>query len=839
MRKNVWSLLTIALLAVWAALQLVHDAPSWLPQFSLLIRLYKSFMKLGTPEAGLLYALHHHVEMIAKVLALHLILAGAGLPAARWIAPRFRHDWLIAWGIGFGVISLLTLGWGLTGLLFPPPVLLSAAALGAVGFLFAAPGALRTTRAGFKDALAFEGPLERWLAVGSGAALVVLTAITIAPDTSWDALVYHLRIPAFYIQEHRAFYIPTHHFTAFPLAAEMHNTWLMLWGGLDRMGGGQAPKLFHLSCAVIAGLTARRLACRLVSQRHPGINRAAGWLALLLVLIFPLTGTIAVRTYNGFVLAALTGLALVLVTERSPGAFRLAGALCGIALSVKYTAVMVLGVLGAFWFWWRPAPYLLAAFAVAPWIFKNALLTGNPAAPFLTSLFPSSPESQFQLTAYADSVGGMSFNLAVASRAGVGLLHGRLLPMLLPAALLLPGLTRLDVRLAVFTAAFTALWMILAPEHRFFTPALAPFAALAAAGYVRADVAFGRWLRLALGVVLALHLLRLPFSHMSLFDPLPFTFGRETAWDHASRSLYPAPYFGHAAQRVNRDLPPDARLLLLVDIKSHYLWRRAHHDFQYITPGLYLRWLRLGGSVPGLLKKLRQEGVTHLLIVRQRTRDVGHHCSWRGDELALTAEFLAAHTVLVIKTELVEVLKVLRTPQPRRALDGYGWILFTHPENLLLKNRDSEVRSLMEETVRRAPWLRGARAYLGMALGRLQQLEEASRVLTEAAEEGGTNAVRSAYILGQIRNFMGDQAGAERAWREVIRLAHGAQTPAAGEPLQRQAHADAHYDLGILLHELGRKREALEEVDAAARLLPDNTKFARVRAEMSQSLGPP
>lgn len=826
-------LLTTALLGGWAGLVLAVAAPTWLPSAMFVKNLLDSVLKAGNPEAGLSYVLGHHGEMLGKTLVLHLVLAGSGAAAARWLAARWRGDLLVAWGVGFGIVSLFLLGWGLAGLLFPGPVFASTGLLAASGLVLSGRGMGAGASRALREALA--PGATRWLIAAGAAALVLLVGLALAPDSSWDAVVYHLRVPAFFIQEHRAFYIPTHHFTAFPLATEMHNLWLMLWGDLDRMGGGQAPKLFHLSCAVVTGICAGRMARVLLRRAPVHLARGAGLLAVVLVLVCPFTGTIAVRAYNDLVEAALPALALVVLLERSRGATVLAGALCGVALSAKYTAVMVLLPVGVLWFGLRPAPYVIAAALTAPWVLKNAVLTGNPAAPFLTGLFPSSPESQFQLTGYARSVGAMSLDLGNFLRLLTVLFRGssgerltELLGLLLPAALLLRGGAGALAgspagRLVAFTAAFAILWGILTPDLRFFAPALGGLAALAAVGFLKAEIAFGRWLRIGLGVVLALNLVRLPRAHISLFSPLPFVLGRETVWDNATRALFPAPYFGRAARAANGALPARARLLVMIDIKAHYLWRRAYHDFQYVMPGLYLRWLRMSGSVEGLLKKLRQEGVTHVFLVEQRTRDVGRHYDWRDDELAVTTEFLSRHTVRIFKAPMAEIMEIVREPQPPRDLDGYGWMLFMHPENLVVWGKNAEAASLMRRTIERAPRLRGARTFLGMALVGMGLPDEGLRALAAGVAEGGEYASRAAYVTGQVKHFRGDKAGAELAWRKAIEI--------------QPANDEARFNLGILLYGQGKKEDALRQLAAAAGLKPDNEDYARAVKGVARELG--
>ncbi len=806
-----------ALLAGWTCLLLANAAPTWFPDPRTLVNLSRSFLSRDASGAGILYALFHHGSHAAVVCVLHLVLAGAGAGIMRFVHPGFTPGWLTAWGAGFGAVSLLTFALGLAGLMEPLPVI-------ALSVLAALAGVTRWTAGRFRRLQPFPGrvgPAEVFVLALAGAALLVLGALAVAPDTSWDSVVYHLRVPSFFIQEHRVFYMPANHFTAFPLACEMLYSWLMLWGDLDWTGGGQGAKLFHLSCACIAAISARRLVLLACPRR-----RFAAGLALALVLVNPFTGTIAVRAYNDFVQAALAGLILVVLVEGKPGGLRAAGVLAGVALSAKYTAVLFLAPLAVLWLGLRPVPYLLAAVGLLPWVLKNWLLTGNPAAPFLNGLFPSGPESQHQLSSYAASVAGMSVNPAHFGRAIWELAKGRageflteLLPVLMAAFLVIPGEDdSRRKRLAIFTGVLVLLWLVISPAIRFLTPAFAPLAVLAAIGYARLEAKLGtEWPRPLIGILLFLSLVRLPIAHCQLFDPLPFTFGRETVWDNATRSLYPSGHFGRIARWANRELPPGARLLCLIDIKAHYVWRRTYHDFQYVQPGLFLRWLREAGSVQGLLKRLKREGIGYLLIVYQSTRDVGRHYSWKGDEMAQAAEFLAAHTESLAGTEKTEVLAVVPQRSGRRQLGRYGWMLFMHPENLMFEGRDTEARSLLEATMKAAPWLPGVKSYLGIACARLERYAEAEKYLAAGVAEGGPQAAEASYVLGRVRIVRGDEKGGEAAWRAAVKL----------DPKM----ALAHHTLGLLLVKSGRRREGVEHLASACRLEPGNEEFRRALAD--------
>ena len=824
-----------ALLAFWTAFVFMKSAPTWLPSPAFVRNVINSVIKTDSGDAGPLYAIAHHSEMLGKVAVLTVVQACAGAIALAWLAPAAPGGWMARWGVGFLFSGLAVLGWGLTGLMYQATVVL----IPVVTALFVLFPILKSrrkmnVRRSKRQTGEPTGESGGWaLAVGiiSSIAVVVMAALAVVPDTSWDAVVYHLRLPAFFVQEHRVFHVPTNQFSVFPLGTEMLGAWLMLWGGLERMGGGQAAKLYHLSCALVAALCARR-ATQIIVRENNWHSSAPflGNLAAALVLLAPLTGTMAVRAYNDWVQAALAGLALVAVLERGKGSLVLAAVLCAAAFSAKYTAVFILFPLAILVFRLDWRPYAIAFMGLLPWLAKNFLLTGDPVAPFLVGWFSVPGETAYMLNAYSSSVSAMSLNFGVlGTMASVmmnessGEMLGELL-MVLPLFLLLnPSRGLAGRRALIFTCLLSLVWYLLVPSVRFFAVGIPGLAVLGAVGFGSLESVLRPWVRWPLIVVLLLNLIRLPLAHIGLFGPVPFILGRESVEHYLTRSLYPAPYYEPLALGANEKLPPNARLLVMIDIKAHYLWRRVYNDYQYIQPGLFLRWLREAGSVEGLLARMKREGASHVLVVFQRTRDVGRHYSWQGGELAEAAEFFAAHTIPVVNTGAVEVLKVSQRALPRRNIDAYNWLLFVHPENLMLEKKNAEVESLLRETRTKAPWFKATTAYLGMALVRQDRLKEAMPLLEEAIRNGGETAPFASFAIGQIREKRGDKVGAERAVSAAVRM--------------NPTFIEARYELGRMLANRAEYSGALKEFREVVRMDPGNRNSINAAIEMEKRLG--
>jgi hypothetical protein len=119
---------------------------------------------------------------------------------------------LLAWVLGLGAQSLLTLGLGSLGGLRPAAIWILFSAL-------ALPGLLRACRAGFPQWIAALRELPgRWktadlrlTALASGMVLVCLAGAMVrafAPATSSGALTYHVGVPAIYAGEHRVVEVP-------------------------------------------------------------------------------------------------------------------------------------------------------------------------------------------------------------------------------------------------------------------------------------------------------------------------------------------------------------------------------------------------------------------------------------------------------------------------------------------------------------------------------------------------------------------------------------------------------------------------------------------------------
>ncbi len=204
----------------------------------------------------------------------------------------------------------------------------------------------------------------------------------LAPEISPDGAGYHLGLVGRYLREHGFSRITTHLYAMLSQGTEM----LFLFA--YAFGRHSAAKLVHLAFlgATIWGL--------LALGRRFGTGPAAATGAAFYALS-PVVGVDGTSAYNDCALAGVLFLMvyLLLLWEQAQAEelWPAIGVLAGFAFAIKYTAFLAVP-LALVWTrrrwrdaWWRIA--LPAVWMAAPWLVKNAIVVGNPVAPFWNRVF--------------------------------------------------------------------------------------------------------------------------------------------------------------------------------------------------------------------------------------------------------------------------------------------------------------------------------------------------------------------------------------------------------------------------------------------------------------------
>ena len=336
-------------------------------------------MNLAIPVGAALFA-----------VAAWFTFEGARLLASRLFASTSRPEHLLRVLL---VACLLTV-WSVAGLGSAGWLGASALASVAAVVFFAALQLRAAERTGARSRSAMPG-LPRWPVIAT--ALVVgldLCAFLPAPPVDWDAMTYHLYLPARWLQEGEVFHVPTvfsDNAAAFaPQNGALFFAWQMAVSGRDTL-----INVSQLLCLAFLGLALYRCYRLLAVDRQ-----AAALAALTLPWLAPLRRWTYSANVDVFMLAFAFGSLywqLLYLERRQRSTIALAGLAGGLAMGTKalglpLVALQTLPML-LFALWRRRFAdlALFVACAVAGgggWYLANAWRYGNPLFPVQLSLGP-------------------------------------------------------------------------------------------------------------------------------------------------------------------------------------------------------------------------------------------------------------------------------------------------------------------------------------------------------------------------------------------------------------------------------------------------------------------
>lgn len=213
----------------------------------------------------------------------------------------------------------------------------------------------------------------------------------LAPETSGDAISYHVALVTRYLREHRFPRITTNMYASLSEGLEM----LFLYAFAIGKYSATAMCEFLFLLALPFGIASygRRIG-----------RPVAGVAGALIVYVSPVFGRVGTIAHNDVAGAAVVfALFYTIQIWREEGDRRLlilAGILAGFAFAVKYTlGIAVLYACAAVFLvlWKRQQPWLkplaitaVSALAVmSPYLIKNTMVVANPVSPFFNRVFPN------------------------------------------------------------------------------------------------------------------------------------------------------------------------------------------------------------------------------------------------------------------------------------------------------------------------------------------------------------------------------------------------------------------------------------------------------------------
>jgi hypothetical protein len=268
------------------------------------------------------------------LILLAIVAAGLGFRLLEWLRATPEHPldaWALAVPLGLGALALAVLGlaevgaltpWAIGGLLAVGSVL--GGRRGVVGTLAIRPRGL----GGDGVSVSFDILL--------GLTLVGTLLTSLAPVTDGDALCYHLQVPKIFLAQRSAVFEPDLHETIYPLVTEtLYAVGLALRG--------------PVACRLIQWLLGLTFAANVAAIARPVLGDRARWAGTIALLV-PAVSNGMGAPLNDVALAAFGNAAIhAWICWRDRPSWRssaLAGALVGLAIGVKYPALVLGGLLG-------------------------------------------------------------------------------------------------------------------------------------------------------------------------------------------------------------------------------------------------------------------------------------------------------------------------------------------------------------------------------------------------------------------------------------------------------------------------------------------------------------
>jgi hypothetical protein len=468
-----------------------------------------------------------------------------------------------------------------------------------------------------------------------GAVGTFMLSQALAPPTDWDSLMYHVRVPAQFLQEGRVYLPEDNVNTAF--VGLVH----MLYVPLLAFGSSAGPALLSTLLALMLGVAVLGFCVRFLAGPTAGLSLSLLWGSTIL-LVIAITPRVDV-TLAWYLFLAHYALLIALSEPSSRVYFYLSAVLLGLAVGVKYSALVYLLTLTPLILWVSvllvPSPAasirpllvfaLLVMGGALPWLAKNWALFGAPLYPFLAGrrmepwlaalyggqgLAPAVNPEIFDILSHVRAPVNLldlffaPERLTVESEASFYVFN----PILLSLPLWVAFIRQRTLNWLVIPAVGYVLVVVASGAEtnlRYLIPALAPLTIVTAHVAVTLITRVCS-VKVASGIFVALAALAMVPSGKAMYlwladsGTLRYLSGRSSSQEYLHNRLGP---LADIAVLVNQRTPKDSRTLMLFDGRGYYFDRRVIQD-NVVTNWPLLAPKAAGGDC------LRAAGITHVLI---------------------------------------------------------------------------------------------------------------------------------------------------------------------------------------------------------------------------------
>lgn len=535
-------------------------------------------------------------------------------------------------GLGFGILSYSAFVLGTLQLLYPSVVCLLVGLcvpLSLAGWLGLRCSLKIESKSSFKTQLSF---WDRCVGAILIACLLLGFLLVLTPAVGKDSLTYHLAVPKLFLKHHGIYFIPGNIFSHYPLNSEM------LYAVALALRGDVLAKGIHFVTTLCILLGMWHFARQHISEI------AFVPFALLVFYTIPSVFVASHMAYSDLTVsfyAFLTVYAFVNWFRRREDRWLiLCGVLSGVAISTKYTALLLpfLGCLGILWACRhhrvsnQQVSRLLLAYVTctvvvgSPFYVKNWIMTGNPFYPFLYTIFDGrgwDPEQARLYDLFVRSLGMgrglwdyllLPWNVSVNARMHSLQFDGILGPVFILTLPFAIGMRKVAIgfKISLVYCLFTFMfWASSAQQIRYLIPVF-PFLAIMTA-YV---LSYYHRRRVAVfGVLAVLVAGSLGFNGYHVvrdflkIRPLGVITGFEDKETFLKRMIPSYAMF----QYINRELPEDSKLFLIYMKNLGYLCDRPYYSDSMFESYTIQKILAHSSTPEEVYVSLKERGFTHIL----------------------------------------------------------------------------------------------------------------------------------------------------------------------------------------------------------------------------------
>ena len=533
----------------------------------------------------------------------------------------------------------------------------------------------------------------------------------LAPEVFYDALVYHLAVPNYYVINGGMLDMPYNLYSNLPM---LHG---MLYAAGLLIRDEFIPKFVNYFAGVLTALTVLAISARYFNRRV-GI-----WAALIVYTIMHVMasswslGTEMLLTFFG-----ILSVYAIINSKEEKAWFFISAFFSGCAMAVKYTGLLVsAGVLAVYFRMEKKIDLsLIKKFAVfviigsaivSPWLIKNYVYRSNPVYPFMTNVFKvENPEIAVKIKGFMNETSQMSkFDFKkwlihpwdiTMGKIGNSSHFTPLFLFLIPIAFLF-GIKKRDENISfLFLYALIGwlVWSLSSTMVRFLMPVY-PIAAIIIAHYVNSRDYSS--LKNIMRVLVIFCVLSSCFWASLLFylqGRWEVVLGQVSKEDFLSKTATKAQYpYTHysALQFVNKELPADSKTLIIGDGRSFYIKKNFVVSSVFdLSP--IVEYAKHSKNGKEMYENMRKDDISHLILnLAEAIRLARGYKIFGWDDKSLTVfnDFWNNHVKeIFLKEETIHeqgrVLKnrVMVYELIKESKERAGFIPYNYMSGIIVKN---------------------------------------------------------------------------------------------------------------------------------------------------------